>query len=85
MCVVVDELDYMQCEYNSEGIYMPNKCKKRNHFVDSGLEVRVRCGKRKDNLCVKNKIKAKITVLDGWWPEDASMPNTWKKNKGVCG
>ena len=41
--------------------------------------------KRKDNLCVKNKIKAKITVLDGRRPEDASMPNTWQKNKGVCG
>ena len=46
VCVAVDELDYMQCEYKSGGIYMPNTCKKRNNFVDSGPEVRVWCGKK---------------------------------------
>ena len=54
VCVVVDELDYMRCEYKSGGIYMPNMCKKRNHFVDNGLEVRVRCGEQKRQLCAKN-------------------------------
>ena len=54
VCVVVDELDYMRCEYKSRGIYMPNTCKKINRFVDSGPEVRIRCGKWKRKLCVKN-------------------------------
>ena len=45
--VAVDELDYMRCECKSEGTYMPNTCKKRNHFVDSGLEVHVRCGENR--------------------------------------
>ena len=47
VCVVVDELDYMQCECTSGGTYMPNTFKKRNRFVDSGPEVHVRCGKEK--------------------------------------
>ena len=32
VCVVVDELDYMQCQYKSEGIYMSNACKKNKSF-----------------------------------------------------
>ena len=44
VCVAMDELDYMQCECKSRGTYMPSTCKKRNRFVDSGPEVRVRCG-----------------------------------------
>ena len=77
MCVAVDELDYMRCECKFGGTYMPNTCKKRNHFVDRGPEVRVRCG-GKDNYKYKNK--SKITFLNGRWPEDTSMSNTWKKN-----
>ena len=60
--------------------------KKRNRFVNSGPEVRVRCGKKKRQyMCYKYKIKAKITFLNGRRPEDTSMSNTWKKNKGFCG
>ena len=52
VCVAVDELDYMRCKYKSGGIYMPNMCKKRNHFMDSGPKVRVRCGKKKrQSMC----------------------------------
>ena len=43
VCVNVDGLDHMRCKYKSGGIYMPNMCKKRNCFVDSRPEVRVRC------------------------------------------
>ena len=32
-------------------------------------------------MCYKYKIKAKNTFLNGWWPEDTSMSNTWKKTK----
>ena len=54
VCVNVDGLDHMRCKYNSGGIYMPNKCKKRNHFVDSGPKVYVRCSKPKRQLYAKN-------------------------------
>ena len=54
VCVAVDEIDYMRCDCNLEGTYMPNTCKKRNHFVDSCPEVRVRCGEQKRQLCAKN-------------------------------
>ena len=54
VCVVVDELDHMRREYKFRGIYMPNKCKKRNHSVDSGPEVYLRCSKLKRQLCAKN-------------------------------
>ena len=47
VCVAVDELDYMRCECKYRGTYVPNTCKKRNHFMDSGPEVRVRCRKQK--------------------------------------
>ena len=60
VCVQVNELDYMRSECKSEGTYMPNTCKKINHFVDSGLEVHVRCGEWKRQLCVKNKTKNEI-------------------------
>ena len=43
VCVVVEGLDYMRCKYKSKGIHMPNMCKKRNHFVDSGPRFNVRC------------------------------------------
>ena len=86
VCVAVDELDYMRCECKSGGTYMPNMCKKRNRFVDSGLEVCVRCGKKKRQyMCYKYKIKDKITFLNGRPAEDTSMSNTWKKNKGFHG
>ena len=32
VCVMVDELDHMRCEYKSRGIYMPNTCKKNKLF-----------------------------------------------------
>ena len=52
VCVALDKLDYMQCECKSGGIYMPNTCKKRNRFVESGPEVHVRCGKKKgQSMC----------------------------------
>ena len=54
VCVNVDEIDHIRCEYKSKGIYMPNKCKKRNRFMDSGPEVCVRCSKPKRQLCAKN-------------------------------
>ena len=54
VCVAMDKLDYMRCECKFGGTYMPNTCKKRNHFVDSGLEVHVRCSEWKRQLCVKN-------------------------------
>ena len=52
VCVAMDELDYMQCECKFRGTYMPNTCKKRNHFLDSVPKVRVRCGKKKrQSMC----------------------------------
>ena len=32
VCVAVDRLDYMQCECNSEGTYMPNTCNRNKSF-----------------------------------------------------
>ena len=66
MCVAVDKLDYMRCQCKSKGTYMPNMCKKRNHFVDSGIEVRVRCGKKEKIIYVlKIKSKLKLQSLTG--------------------
>ena len=62
MCVNVDELDHLRCKYKSEGIYMPNMCKKRNRFVDSGLEVRVRCSEWKRQLCAKKKLNLQLLM-----------------------
>ena len=54
VCVVVDELDHMRCEYKSEGIDMPNTCKKNKLFVDDGPDVHAKCDEWKTQLCVKN-------------------------------
>ena len=79
MCVNVYGIDHMRCKYKSKGIYMPNTCKRRNHFVENGPEVRVRCNKKEKTIY---KIKAKNTFLNGQWLEDTSMSNIWKKKKG---